>query len=146
MTPRRTCRETVLKALFQCDTLGVFNSHGIIEFFSHFTSVNDIEDEEPVAVPDSEFARSLALGVVTEQAAVDGAIALAATNWSVARMSIVDRNILRLGAYELLFREDTPSKVVINEAIEIAKSFAADESPKFINGVLDRVAISRRGQ
>jgi N utilization substance protein B len=59
-------------------------------------------------------------------------------------MPVIDRNILRLGVYELLFQSATPAKVIINEAIEIAKDFAADETPQFINGVLDKVASLRK--
>ncbi|MGH7262288.1 MAG: transcription antitermination factor NusB, partial [Nitrospiraceae bacterium] len=62
-----------------------------------------------------------------------------ATNWKVARMPIVDRNILRMGLYELLWLPDVPAKVTVNEAIELAKQFADDEAKRFVNGILDKV-------
>lgn len=143
MISRRVCRETALKALYQCDALDTLSTTGVVDFFSHFIGAPNDEDNEPISVPDSEFAKGLVLGVVGNLLEIDGEIARAATNWSVKRMPVIDRNILRIGVYELLFQSATPAKVVINEAIEIAKEFAADETPQFINGVLDKVASSR---
>jgi N utilization substance protein B len=86
------------------------------------------------------FARSLAAASATHAAKVDELIAGASKNWRIDRMSRVDRNILRLGACELLAFKDVPVKVVINEAVELAKRFGTAESSAFVNGVLDRIA------
>ena len=78
-------------------------------------------------------------GVVANGPAVDQRISEAAQNWRLPRMAVVDRNVLRLGAYELLFVPETPPGVVLNEAIELARRYGAAGSPSFVNGVLDRI-------
>ena len=88
------------------------------------------------------FARQLAEAATTNAAKIDEQIATASKNWRIERMSRVDRNILRLGACELLAFREVPVKVVINEAVELAKRFGAAESSAFVNGVLDRIAAA----
>lgn len=100
----------------------------------------DLEIDEGAAA----FARSLVAETVAQQAEIDDVIQSASRNWRLDRMSRVDRNILRLATYELRFTEDVPVKVVINEAVELAKRFGAAESPAFVNGILDRVAQALR--
>jgi N utilization substance protein B len=85
------------------------------------------------------FAARLVLGVTGELRALDRAIAVSATNWRIERMAVVDRVILRLGVYELLCTPDTPPAVVIDEAVELARTFSADQAVPFVNGVLDAV-------
>ena len=85
------------------------------------------------------FAERLATGVATGTNELDPLIIEAAEHWRLERMNVVDRLILRLAVYELLHEADTPGKVVINEALELAKSFSADESARFINGMLDAI-------
>ena len=87
-----------------------------------------------------EFARGLVEAATARAAAIDELIVSASKNWRIDRMSRVDRNILRLGAAELLGFTDVPVKVVINEAVELAKRFGTAESSAFVNGVLDRIA------
>ena len=89
-----------------------------------------------------EFALSLLDGVREHRAELDQVLAAKADNWSVERMAAVDRNILRLGAYEILYT-DTPGRVAINEAVELAKTFGAQQSAPFVNGILDRVLRER---
>ena len=86
-----------------------------------------------------EFATTLADGVATEVASLDPVIAEAAEHWRIERMNVMDRLILRLALYEFLHQPDTPVKVIINEALELARTFSGDESVRFINGVLDAV-------
>jgi len=86
------------------------------------------------------FARELAAAAAEHSEQVDKLIATASKNWRIDRMSRVDRNILRLGACELVAFRDVPVKVVINEAVELAKRFGTAESSAFVNGVLDRIA------
>jgi N utilization substance protein B len=88
------------------------------------------------------FARELVAAATVHAARIDELIASASKNWRIDRMSRVDRNILRLGACELIALADVPVKVVINEAIELAKRFGTAESPAFVNGVLDRIATA----
>jgi N utilization substance protein B len=89
-----------------------------------------------------EFARELARSTIEHLPAVDEIIASASKNWRLDRMARVDRNILRLAACELKHFLDVPVKVVINEAVELAKRFGTAESPAFVNGILDRVAVA----
>jgi len=97
----------------------------------------------PAGSPPSEsvraFAGSLAKGVATQTARLDPLIVDAAEHWRIERMNVMDRLILRLGVYEFLHEPETPAKVVINEALELGKSFSADESVRFINGILDAI-------
>src|SRR5262249_35071062 len=86
------------------------------------------------------FALALYDGVLQERADLDRRLAQAAENWKVQRMAVVDRNILRLGEYELLHVPDTPAAVVIDEAIELARRYGSADSPAFVNGVLDRLS------
>jgi N utilization substance protein B len=89
-----------------------------------------------------DFARELVAAAATRAAEIDELIAASSKNWRIDRMSRVDRNILRLGACELLTFRDVPLKVVINEAVELAKRFGTAESSAFVNGVLDRIATA----
>jgi transcription antitermination protein NusB len=89
-----------------------------------------------------EFAYNLLVGVTNHRIAIDQALSKTATNWSLRRMAIIDRNILRLGAYEIL-HGDTPGSVAINEAIELAKRYGERHSASFVNGVLDRLLKQR---
>ncbi len=84
------------------------------------------------------FAKSLLAGVRLHQREIDDRLSAVAENWSLSRMAITDRNILRLGAYELLYT-DTPPRVVIDEAVELAKLFGSQQSGPFVNGILDRL-------
>jgi transcription antitermination protein NusB len=93
--------------------------------------------QAPVAI--REFAVSLARGVISRLPELDARLVDQADNWRLERMAAVDRNILRLALYELLFETDTPPAVVIDEAVEIAKRFGSERSSQFVNGVLDGV-------
>ncbi len=97
------------------------------------------EVEESVKI----FAAELVKGVISNLEAIDKDISQYATNWKLERMAVVDRNILRLSAYELLFREEIPPKVSINEAVELAKKYSEPKSAKFVNGVLDKIKLEK---
>ncbi|MGB4442076.1 MAG: transcription antitermination factor NusB [Coriobacteriia bacterium] len=93
------------------------------------------EDGEP-----SDYCRELALGTEINGAVIDAEIGATSQHWTLMRMPYVDRNILRLAVYEILFEPDVPDSVAINEAVEMAKAYGTDDSPKFVNGVLGRIA------
>lgn len=95
-------------------------------------------------LPPDPFAERLVSGVHKDLARIDGLIARFARNWSLERMPIVDRSILRLGCYELLHESEVPVAVVIDEAVELAKAYSTDEAPAFVNGVLGAIARSLR--
>ena len=99
-------------------------------------------DATPVAEEARTFAVRLASGVVDRVGSLDPVISDAADNWRIERMNVMDRLILRLAVYEFLHEVGTPSKVIINEALELARTFSNDDSVRFINGILD--AIRRR--
>ena len=147
MKSRRKARESVLQALYQCDTLCDYSVDAIDVFFEVFHPRLAEEDKEEDAQPEEsngeeyiEFSRSLLEGVIINLDGIDEQITSSSTHWSIARMSRVDRNILRLATYEFMFCADIPFNVTINEAIEISKRFGTDDSPMFINGVLDNIA------
>jgi N utilization substance protein B len=91
-----------------------------------------------------EFARGLVAGVQRHREELDGLIRQTAANWSLERMAATERNVLRLGAYEIL-HSDTPDRVAINEAVELAKRFGSAQSAQFVNGILDRLMHSEAG-
>lgn len=150
MGSRRQAREFALQALYQCDALNQWDQSAIELYFSAFHAGDlEVEDEEDSVRLQkvAEFSRSLLSGVVSNIEAIDNQIASASEHWSLSRMARVDRNILRLGTYELNFLSDVPVSVSINEAIEVAKRYGSDDSPMFINGVLDKIATRvKKGQ
>jgi N utilization substance protein B len=132
MGSRRKARECALQMLFQWDI-----THDLIEQIA--TTFWDGQDGEEEAQETRTFAENLASGTVGHVERIDALIARHAENWRLDRMAVVDRNLLRLATYEFLFDTETPKTVVINEAIEIARRFSAQESPQFINGILDSI-------
>lgn len=98
------------------------------------------DDSSNLDEPLDEYAEYLALGTDGMRAELDAVISRASTNWSVSRMPAVDRNLLRLALYEMLYVDEVAVAVTINESVEIAKAFGTDESSRFVNGLLGRVA------
>ena len=88
---------------------------------------------------DAEFARGMLTGIFANAAEIDKIIAEFAPGWPVSQMAVVDRNILRMAIYEIMVSQDTPPRVAVNEAVELAKAFGGDSAPRFINGVLGSV-------
>ncbi|OGW43282.1 MAG: transcription antitermination factor NusB [Nitrospirae bacterium RBG_16_43_11] len=125
---RRKAREYALQMLYQYDISQ--QSSGL---FDGFWSDKVVQDDI------REFANILVDGVIKNVSMIDEKIRLSASHWSVDRMAVVDRNILRMAIFELLYIRDIPAKVTINEAIEIAKRYGVEESGSFVNGILDRV-------
>jgi N utilization substance protein B len=128
MTRRTRAREIALQALFQED----LNPTNALEDLGAFLAAR-LQDEQL-----REFAKQLVMGVKRNQAELDQLLAEKASNWSVPRMAATDRNLLRLGAFEIRFM-DTPDRVAIDEAIELAKRYGTANSPQFINGILDKL-------
>jgi N utilization substance protein B len=127
---RRDGREAAIQFLYQVDA---FKPANIDEALAAFWK----QSEEKKSVCD--FAGDLVRGVLEKLPEIDTRIRGLADNWDFERLAVVDRNILRLAIYEMLFRPEIPPVVSINEAIEIAKKFSTAESGKFVNGLLDRV-------
>jgi len=133
---RRKGRELALQILYQMEMKGS-DPKGVIDLFWK-------EVETP---PDIQgFASSLVEGTYRNRNEIDEIVERHSTHWRMARMAVVDRNILRLGVYELLFLHDVPKSVTLNEAIEIAKKYGTVDSSAFINGILDNIAKQVRPQ
>ncbi|MCG3778316.1 MAG: N utilization substance protein B [Nitrospira sp.] len=128
MGSRHQARERALQILFQYDIHG---QPGL--WLDVFWKENEASSEARA------FAERLVAGVLEQKPELDVLIGQYATNWKITRMPIVDRNILRAGVYELLWMDDVPAKVTMNEAVELAKSFGDEEASKFVNGILDKV-------
>jgi transcription antitermination protein NusB len=127
---RRKAREIALQFLYQLEQNGASDP---TPYEVDFWARRPVDDEA------REFASSLVHGAKRHQAEIDKRISESTEHWDLDRLAVVDRNILRLAVYELLFEPGVPGKVAINEAIEIAKKFGTAESSRFINGVLDRI-------
>lgn len=125
---RRKAREYALQMLYQYDI-----SHEVEHLINEFWSSKEASDNV------RKFSNNIVEGVIKNLTIIDNKISQSAKNWSVNRMAVVDRNIIRIAVFELLFIKDIPVKVTINEAIEIAKRFAGEDSSSFVNGILDRI-------
>ena len=129
MGKRRVARELALKFLYQTE----FNSN------SPDSELNSFCERANVSEEIQDFTQTLIKNIFIHKKEVDGLLKKISANWVPDRMAMIDKNILRLGICELMFDSTTPPKVVINEAVEIAKKFGTEESPDFINGILDKV-------
>ena len=139
MGPRRKAREYALQMLFQWD----ITHDSIDQIAATFFEGQEEGQEEGQAVAD--FARQLVSQTVEHVEKIDELIRRHAEHWRLDRMATVDRNLLRLATQEFLFDKETPKTVVINEAIEIARRFSSQESPQFINGILDSIKKELEG-
>ena len=130
MGNRHKAREFSLQLLFAID----FNQQDVYETLKMFWA--DLSVPEEVRT----FSDELVLGVRSQLEKIDDMLAKYSENWTIDRMTGVDRNILRMAIFELLFRSEIPKNVTINEAVEIGKKFGSEDSGAFVNGILDRIA------
>jgi len=130
MGSRRQSRELALQVIFQSDFVDVWENENLQFCLDHFGT-----NESVVS-----YASSLCKGVVSNKANIDEIITVASQRWSLTRMARVDRSIIRLATFEIAMLPEVPARVAINEAIEIAKRFGTEDSPLFVNGVLDKIA------
>lgn len=140
MASRRRAREFALQALYQSDLTETSVSAALNHLWAGLVDGEGIDGAKPAESEEIEFAQRLALGVQEHRERIDTLLEEASSNWRLPRMPVVDRNILRLAAYELLECQDIPATVSINEAVELAKGFGTGESRAFVNGIVDRVA------
>lgn len=143
---RRQGREFALKILYSLQDQEEPVEAILADFWQNFRFQNDVLGE-PVEVADGplpfevrRFAEELILGVAENLERIDQVIEEHSTNWALDRMARVDLSLLRMATYELLFRPETPTSVVINEAIEIGKRFGTKETAAFVNGILDQIS------
>ncbi len=144
MGNRRKGRECGLQILYQAETTGVPSEQKnaladiskanlqatIEEFFTHFDAPDDVH----------QYAASLVLGTHLNLEKIDAAISQYSNKWRIDRMTRVDRNVLRIATYELMYSHELPTRVILDEAIEVAKRFGSEQSAAFVNGILDTIA------
>lgn len=134
---RRGAREAALQILYQWEVGGA----ALDDTLAAYWDVRERDPEERAGQPvDSEYAARLVRGTVAKMAELDPQIEAQAEHWRLSRMAVVDRLILRLAVYEMRFERETPSAVVINEAIELARAYSGDAAVPFVNGILDGLA------
>ncbi|MFC5651556.1 transcription antitermination factor NusB [Paenibacillus solisilvae] len=137
---RRLAREIVVQSLYQLEMNEEATAEDAVTMImDEVNGENEIEANAADVSRIDEHVRGLTQHVYEKKAAIDDMLQDYLTGWQVDRLSRVDRQILRLACFELVFRDDVPPKAVINEAIELAKHFGTDESGKFVNGVLGRL-------
>jgi N utilization substance protein B len=129
---RSRCREWALQFLYQAEFAGPHRPEAVEQFWHHFQA----EGAPPAYLLD------LVEGVASHREELDAFIVRYSEHWRLERMTIVDRNLLRVAVYELLYQPHIPPKVVINEAVEMAKRFGSEASGGFVNGILDQVRLS----
>lgn len=129
MRNRTKSRECALQILYNIDICGD-TAKKIMRIYW---------ENHPEFLPFADFANVLVEGVFSRRAEIDKILHGYSQNWKLGRMAVVDRNVLRLSAFELLYLEEIPPKVSINEAVNLAKKFSTEDSGKFVNGILDRI-------
>ena len=130
MKPRTRARSIALQALYELD----LTEHPVDEVLAHLLTKQSLEERH------ANFAGSLVKGVLPLREALDNYIAEQAPEWPIDQISIIDRNLLRIALWEFAVAQETPVKVAINEAVELAKTFGSDSAPRFVNGVLGSLA------
>ena len=127
MSARGKARKRAVDILFEAE----LRERGALETLAERITVND--------PPVGEYTRTLVEGVTAHRERIDELLATYAVNWTLDRMPAVDRNVLRVGVYELLFADEVPDAVAVSEAVELARDLSTDDSPAFVNGLLGRI-------
>jgi N utilization substance protein B len=138
VTTRRRAREAALQMLYQAE----IGRAGAYEAIATYWPAHDAANELPETM--REFANGLVRGTLDRRQEIDTILSAHAQNWRIERMAVIDRLILRLAIYEFLAETKTPPRVVINEALELARSYSGEEAVAFVNGVLDAVRKALR--
>jgi transcription antitermination protein NusB len=126
---RRKSRELALQGLYHWDVTGQDGTKTLLRLQEHFSA----------SAEKDEFAEKILFGVLEHREEIDRLIEQVSENWRLDRMPVIDRNLLRLATFELLYCDEIPPKVAINEAIDLGKRFGSENSGSFINGILDRL-------
>lgn len=130
MRRRTLAREHALKILYQVDI-----THRALDLILiDYWKMEEVNDEEVMT-----YAKTVVEGVLKQLKTIDDKISEYATNWQLKRMAVIDRNVMRIGLFELYYNKEIPPKVAINEAVELAKKYGDLESSKFVNGILDKI-------
>jgi N utilization substance protein B len=134
---RTRARELAVQFLYMMDIQGPEYREALDAF------LDEELGDKPGADAAKEYAKRLVDGTALHRPAIDLLLQEAARNWELSRMAVIDRNVLRLGCYEMLHEKDVPTKVAINEAIELGKRYSTEQSGAFVNGILDRIRKDR---
>lgn len=137
MRKRTRSREFALQILYQLE-INRIDPSAVLEDFWRKVGLEDGKENDPTR----QYTERLVNGVLKNIGAIDEILERFAENWTLRRMAYIDRNILRLSAYEMIYMEEIPMKVAINEAVELAKRYGEPDSSKFVNGILDKIAKS----
>ncbi len=129
---RIKARGVILQALYEIDCA----DHDVEDVLNHTLTALDFSDDNKL------FIKTIVRGIRKNIYAIDDEISKYAPAWPIDQIALVDRNILRIAAFEMLYQKDVPSGVIINEAVELAKAFGADNAPRFINGVLSSMNLA----
>ncbi len=135
MGKRRLSREFALQYLYACDIKDEYDLRDLHKTWEIVCEQNRIDIESP----QFDFSEKLIHGYVDHKETIDDTIQRHSTNWSFSRIALIDRNLLRIAVFEIMFLDDVPAVVSIDEAVDIAKKFSTPDSGKFINGVLDKI-------
>ncbi|BFH61686.1 transcription antitermination factor NusB [Paenibacillus azoreducens] len=133
---RRLAREIVVQSLYQMEMNEVDSAEAVEMLLNEAAEENDTERVITNEIKLKEYVLDLVNGIWSHKQVIDGLLENYLKGWQISRLSRVDRQVLRLAAYELLYSDDVPAKVAVNEAIELSKHFGTEESGKFVNGVL----------
>ena len=133
MRKRTKARDIAIQILYELD-IKKETAESLLEEYWQRPALEDLADKDI-----KSFTTALVEGTIKNKEEIDKIISSYAQNWELKRMAVIDRNILRMGTYELLFLEDIPPKVSINEAVELAKKYGDTDSSKFVNGVIDKI-------
>lgn len=136
MGVRRQARECALQMLYQLD----MGKNDLCEVMDLYWQTQDVDEGARM------FANELVNGVADHRSSIDKIIASNSQHWKLSRMAAVDKNVLRIAIFELIYRPDIPAKVTINEAVEVAKRYGTSDSGAFVNGILDSVAKEVEGK
>ncbi len=136
MRRRTRAREFALQVLYQMDITKDSADVSLDNFWQAHA-------DENISAEIKDFTDQLVTGVAENLKTIDAKISGYATNWQLERMAVIDRNILRLSGYELIYRSDIPPKVSINEAVELAKKYSGQEASKFVNAILDKINLEK---
>ena len=139
MASRRRARAFALQALYMRDFRQVDPSVALDGLWKGLSDTEDFKGARAPQKEEIDFAMRLVNGVGEYEASIDEMIENCSTKWRVSRMPLVDRNVLRVCIFEMMWCEDIPAAVSVNEAIELAKEFGGKESPRFVNGIVDEV-------
>ncbi len=135
MGVRRKARELALQCLYQIEQCG-----------NQDVDIQQMREHFEVSKKAVDYGQELISGIKANLSEIDGLISQHAVNWRLGRMSVIDRNLLRIAVFELVFSDDVPASVAINEAIEIAKRFSTPDAGSFLNGILDSIRKSSRSE